>query len=222
VFRAHQFLYGTEEMEGFEEPLGVQVLTQLLREAGVELPENARFDINVDKYGGVTISGLNNEELTKAIEKAMSFDSRLIISVLAIFVESAITLEGNPSKSTNMVLSAEQQRLIRTQSDLMSFDVGLHDLSFDTNGKIYGLPQELFDKIYGDRNSLFDGMNSYQIKQENFRLDQLRDDIIHFLRSGTAHVTTPDISLTFDNGRMIVNSNSGFNQNNGIGFNVTV
>lgn len=222
IFRANLFLHGAEGQGGqWIEAIGVQAMNQHLRESGIELPTNARFNIGVDRYGGITITGLDSEEMTRAIEDAMSYDSRIIISVLAIFVESARTLEGSPS-NTNFILSNEQQRLIEIQSNLKNYGVGLNDLSFGANGRIQGLPQELYDRIYGDRGEWLSGMEPMEAKWENWSIDRIRDDIIHFLRNGTAHVPAPDILLTFDNGRMIVNSGSGFSTNNSGGFNVTV
>jgi hypothetical protein len=200
VFRANQFLHGIDG----EEPLGMQVLNQHLRKNGIELPENTRFDISVDKYGGVTITGLENENMTKAIEEALSYNSQLIISVLAKFVESAKVLDGNPS-STNNGLSVEQQRLIGLQSDLKNYGTDLNDLRL-VDSKIQELPQELYDKIYGDRSSWLNGMAPAQAKWENFNIDRIRDDTVHFLQNGTEHIQAPNISLIYDNGRMAVNN----------------
>ena len=201
-FRANLWLNGIEGHS--PEPLGIQVFNRFMREGGIELPDNARFDISVNSYGGVAISGLEDAVLTQQIEEFMSYNSKFINSVLAEFMEAARILNGNQSSTSNG-LSVEQTRLIRTQSQLMDNGVGIHDLSLGADGRIQGLPQELFDKIYGNRNAIFNDFNRYQLKQVNWQLDMLRDDIIHFLLSGTSHVPTSDISLTFDNGRMIVN-----------------
>jgi hypothetical protein len=221
MFRANLWLNGIDR-EGFEEPLGARVFTQLLRESGIELPENARFDISVDRYGGVTITGLDDEELTRTIEEAMSYNWQMVVSVLAQFMEYGRILEGHPPSSTHVGLSAEQQDLLSVQSQLMNHGADLRNLSLDANGRIQGLPQELHDLFYGDRSSHLEGMNRYQIQQENSRLNWLRDNTSNFLRNGTRHISDPNISLTFDNGRMIVNGISSFNPNNGGGFNVTV
>ncbi|MCL1878411.1 MAG: hypothetical protein FWF80_06100 [Defluviitaleaceae bacterium] len=218
VFRANLWLNGIDR-EGFEEPLGARVFTQLLHESGIELPENARFDISVDRYGGVTITGLDNEELTRTIESAMSYNWQMVVSVLAQFMEYGRILDGHSPSNTHVGLSAEQQDLLSVQSQLMNHGIGLHDLRL-VNGIIQGLPQELHDIIYGDRSSHLEGLNSHQVKQENFRLNWLRDNTARFLRSGTEHIPAPNISLTFDNGRMIVNGVSAFNSGGSI--NVTI
>jgi hypothetical protein len=210
MFRANQFLYGIEGREGFEEPLGIQVLTQLLHGKGIELPENISFRIDVNKYGGVTISGLDNDSLTRTIEKAMSYDSQIIVSVLATFMESARILEGNPSSTSNG-LSVEQQRLIGIQSDLTNYGGSLFVLSLDEDGQIQGLPQELYDKIYGDRSAWLSGMDDAQAKRKNWNIDRIKNDVIHFLKNGTEHILAPDISLTFDNGRIIADNGGKLN-----------
>jgi len=220
MFRAKHWLNGIAGREGFEEPFGAQVFTHLLHERGIELPENARFNISVDRYGAVTITGLDNEELTRELTEAMSYDSQMVISVLAQFMEYGRILEGHPPNSTGG-LSGEQQTLIAIQSALMNHGVGLHDLRL-VDGIIQGLPQELYDLLYGDRIFHLEGLNENQIKQENSRLNWLRDNTANFLRNGTAHIPDPNISLTFDNGRIIVNGVSAFNPNNGGGFNVTI
>jgi hypothetical protein len=218
TFRANLWLNGIDR-EGFEEPLGARVFTQLLRESGIELPENIRFNISADRYGSVTITGLDDADLTRAIEEAMSHNWQMVVSVLAQFMEYGRILDGHPPSITHVGLSAEQQDLLSVQAQLMNHGVGLHDLRL-VNGMIQGLPQELHDIIYGDRSSHLEGLNSYQIEQENFRLDWLRDNAALFLRTGTEHIPNPNISLTFDNGRMIVNSVSGFSPSGG-GINVT-
>ncbi|MCL1845117.1 MAG: hypothetical protein FWF77_04355 [Defluviitaleaceae bacterium] len=209
VFRANQFLNGIPGREGFEEPLGVQAMTQILRENGIELPENARFNISVNRYGGVEITGLDNDTLAREIEQAMSYDARMILSVLAMFAESARVLDGNPSNTSNG-LSIEQSRLIQIQSNLMDFGVGLQDLRL-VDGRIQGLPQELHDKIYGDRTAWLAGMDPAQATWESQNIDRIRDSAIHFLQNGTSHIPAPNISLTFADGRIIVNSTGGFN-----------
>jgi hypothetical protein len=195
LFRANLWLNGIDR-EGFEEPLGARVFTQLLRESGIELPENAHFDISVDRYGGVTVTGLDNEELTRAIEEATSYNLQMVVTVLAQFVEYERILNGHPPSTTNLGLSVEQQDLFSVQAQLMSYGVDLRNLSLGADGRIQGLPQEI--------NNL------------------LRDNATHFLRNGTAHIPAPNISLTFDSGRMIVNGVSSFNPNNGGGINVTI
>jgi len=221
-FRANLWLNGIEGREGFEEPLGVQVFTQLLRESGIELPENARFDISVDRYGGVTITGLDHEDLTRAIEEAMSYNSQMVISVLSQFMEHGRILEGHPSSSTSLGLSEEQQRLISVQSALMNIGADLRNLSIGENGRIQGLPQELYDRIYGDRSTWQSDMDPAQARWYNQHYDAIRDNAVHFLRNGTNHVSTPDISLTFDNGRITVNGISTFSPSNNGGINVTI
>ncbi|MCL1862482.1 MAG: hypothetical protein FWF78_02830 [Defluviitaleaceae bacterium] len=221
-FRANHWINGIEGREGFEKPLGVQVFTQLLRENGIELPENANFNIGVDRYGGVTITGLNNAELKRVIEEAMSYDSRMVISVLAQFMEYGRILEGHPPSSTHVGLSVEQQTLIAIQSELMNSGTDLRNLSLGANGRIQGLPQELYEIIYGDRTSHLKGLNRYQAEQENHRLNWLRDNIANFLRNGTAHMPAPNISLSFDSGRMTVNGVNDFNPNSGGGINITI
>jgi len=202
------------------EAIGTSAFRQILSEKGVEIPDDVRFDISLNRYGKVTITGLEDGELTKRIEEAMSYDSRLINSVLGIFMRSARVLEGHHIGDAN-ALSPEQSRLIQIQSDLMNYGVGLHDLSL-VDDIIQGLPKELYDKIYGDRSSWLSGMEPKEAEWESWNIDRIRDGVIHFLRNGTEHIPTPNISLTFDNGRMTVNAGSGFNQNNGGGFNVTV
>jgi len=220
-FRANLWLNGIEGREGFEEPLGAQVFNQMLRENGIELPENARFDISVDRYGGVTITGLESEDLTNAIEEAMSYNSQMVISVLSQFVEHGKILEGQSPSSTNLGLIEEQQRLIGTQSALTNYGADLRNLSIGENGRIQGLPPELYDRIYGDRSAWQSDMEPAQVRWNNQHYDALRDNAGHFLRNGTAHIPNPDISLTFDSGRITVNGISAFSSVNSGGINLT-
>ncbi|MDR3012152.1 MAG: hypothetical protein LBU70_02955 [Chitinispirillales bacterium] len=202
------------------EAIGTSAFRQILSEKGVEIPNDVKFDISLNNHGRVTITGLEDAELTERIEKAMSYDSRLINSVLGVFVRSERVLEGHHIGSAG-AFSPEQSRLIQIQSDLMDHGVGLHDLTL-VNGKIQGLPQELYDKIYGDRSSWLGGMEPDEAKWESWNIDRIRDGAIYFLQNGTAHVPDPNISLTFDNGRMVVNADSGFSKNTGGGVDIIV
>jgi hypothetical protein len=200
------------------EAIGTSVFRQILSEKGVEIPEDAVFDISLNNYGRVTITGLEDAELTEKIEKAMSYDSRLINSVLGVFVRSEKVLEGYHIGNAG-AFSPEQSRLIQIQSDLMDYGVGLHDLTL-VDGKIEGLPQELYDKIYGDRSGWLSGMEPDEAKWESWNIDRIKDGAIYFLQNGTANVPDSDISLRFDNGRMFVGGDSGFDKNNGGGVDV--
>jgi hypothetical protein len=201
---AKAFLNGWNGLE----PIGTIGFLQRLSDAGVEIPDNAKFDISLNKYGKVTIIGLEDEALTKKIEEALSYDFRQI-NQLGVFVRSARVLEGVHITNAN-AFSPEQARLLGIQSDLMKYGVGLHDLSL-ANGVIQGLPQELYDKIYGDRSDLLSGMEPKEAEWENRNINRIRDDVIHFLQNGTAHIPVPNVSLTFDSGRMIVNNVRGLN-----------
>ena len=170
----------------------------------------------------MTITGLNDADLTRAIEEALSYDALTVITVLAQFMEHARVLDGHPPSRTSAGLSAEQQDLFSVQSQLNNFGVDLRNLSLGENGRIQGLPQELYDLLYGDRSSHLEGLNRYQIQYENYRLNWLRDNALRFLRSETTHIPSPNISLTFNNGRMVVNGVTAFNPNNSGGINVTI
>lgn len=187
--------------------IGTSVFLQRLGEAGIELPDDARFSISVNRYGRVTITGLDDAELAARIEEALSYDSRQI-NQLGVFVRSARILEGVHITDANP-FSSEQSRLLQIQSDLMDFGVGLHDLRLE-NGRIVGLPQELHDRIYGDRSEWLSGMEPMEAQWEVWNINRIRDDAIHFLQNGTAHVPAPYLPLTFTNGRMVVNI-GGFN-----------
>jgi hypothetical protein len=221
---ANAFLYGTwTDSKGIvrgEEPgIGTSGFLKRLSEEGIELPDNVRFDISVDKYGGVAITGLGDETLARRIEEALSYDLGQI-NQLGVFVRSARVLEGVHIANAD-AFSPEQSRLIKIQSDLMSYGVDLRDLGL-SDGKISGLPQELYDKIYGDRTEWLSGMEPKEAEWENWNINRIRDDAVYFLQTGTSHVNTPNISMTFDNGRLAVDGGSGFNQNNVDGFDVTI
>jgi hypothetical protein len=113
VFRATHWLNGIEGREGFEEPFGVQVFINVLREAGIELPSNARFEINADKHGKVTITGLDNNELTRQLEEEMSYNSQMLAGVLARFPAFAKILEGyhETAHIPNISLTFENGRM---------------------------------------------------------------------------------------------------------------
>jgi hypothetical protein len=82
-----------------------------------------------------------------------------------------------------------------TNSTLRNYwGIGMRDLSLDANGKIQGLPEDLYNQIYGNRTGM--------TRQESEALDRFRDNIVHFLRVGPESIPTYDISLTFDNGRV--------------------
>ena len=217
VNRANAFLHGRPGRH--EEGLGVIWLREILGERGIELPDNARFEISFNKYGRVTISGLEDAELQSRIEEAMSYDFRLVHGFLGDFVRSTKVLEGLRQPYTNP-FSPEQTRLLQIQSDLADYGVGLHDLKL-VNGRIVGLPQELHDKIYGDRSDWLSGMEPLEAESAIWNINRIRDSIIHFLQNGTAHIPNPDITLTFDNGRMFVDVGGNFNQNSGSGFDVS-
>ena len=190
---ANAFLHGHNGSDG----IGISAFSQVLSERGIDIPDDARFDISVDRYGKVTVTGLDNVELTIKLEEAMSFDASFIRSVLFTFVQSARILEGTANIPGRDGMRAEQHWLMQTQSELKEFGIGLHDLSIDDRGRIQGLPKELHDKIYGDRS----GLEWW----ESVKLDHLRDRVVYFLQNGTAHIPAPDISLTFSDGRMTVN-----------------
>jgi hypothetical protein len=185
------------------EPIGTGTFRQFLSQSGVELPDDVRFDISLDRYGGVTITGLEDVELARRIEEALSYDIR-VSQNLGTFVRSARVLEGYDINDAN-AFTIEQGRLMRIQSDLTARGTGLQNLSLDENGRIQGLPQELYDKIYGDRTEWLSGMEEMEAKWENWNINRIRDDITHFLQNGTDHVPAPDLSLTFENGRITVN-----------------
>ena len=207
---ATAFLHGRE---GRYESIGIMSLRTTFRDNGIEIPENARFDISLNRYGRVTITGLDDADLARQIEEALSYDWLRGSSLLGMFVRSARLLEMNiPSRSITgeHIMAAEpftpaQTRLMGIQSDLMGWGVHLNDLSLDQNGRIVGLPQELHDRIYGDRTEWQSGMEEMEKKWENWNINRIRDTVIYFLRNGTEHIPEPDISLTFDNWRMTVN-----------------
>ena len=77
-------------------------------------------------------------------------------------------------------------------------------------------------KIHGDRSDWLSGMEELEAESAVWNINRIRDSIIHFLQNGTEHIPNPDMTLTFDNGRMFVDVGSNSNQSNGIGLDATV
>ena len=194
---AEMFLHGLEGME-MTQGLGVSVFQQRLREHGIELPENVRFDISVNSFGRVTITGLDDAELTSKIENALSYDASFVNSVLSTFTQSAKILAGTNTTQGRNGLSANQFFKIQVHSFLMDLGSGLDKLSLDSNGSVQGLSQELHDKIFRDLGEI----NS----DEQYRLLILQHNIPALLRTGLDNIPAPNVDLTFDSGRMIVNN----------------
>lgn len=174
--------------------LGDEVFNKFLSDNGVALPENAKFDISVDGYGKVTVTGLDDEELTNKLQDAMSYNFSFIRSDLTMFEESRRTIESNATDG-GKGMSYDQHWKMQVNSVLLTdYGVGLTELSLDKNGIIQGLPDELHEKIYGDRKDMS--------REERQYFDLLRDKTAYLLEKGTNNIPTYNVTLTYQDSKV--------------------
>lgn len=169
-------------------------LNNYLKENGVHLDENDKFEIFIDEHLNVTISGLHDKDKTKQIEDLLNDTDE--------FWGYKLNKLKKKYSSDYLSMDSEDRRLINQknteESNLRYYSGGtvtLSDLSLE-NGKIIGLPHEL--------DELYNVTKADLTEEEKIGWEATNKMIKKLLTIGIENIPDLTAKVTYDGGKLSI------------------